>query len=150
MVHRSCAGPWWEPMFSFWILTCPHVDLIESQLWKYASKWHSFVGFRYWTSVVMSLMNRSGSSSFYVYPSDFEAKHPTHCSSCHFRLFILFFRDLFLDILWFYACTLLYLQATEVLSLALRQGGWRLKSLRLNNCCIGQSGVLHLLQSLQG
>lgn len=41
-------------------------------------------------------------------------------------------------------------QASEVLSRALRQGGWRLKSLSLNSCCIGQSGVLHLLQSLQG
>ncbi|KAG0561292.1 hypothetical protein KC19_9G052400 [Ceratodon purpureus] len=41
-------------------------------------------------------------------------------------------------------------QAIDVLSVALRQEGCRLKSVILNNCSIGQSGVLHLLESLEG
>lgn len=45
---------------------------------------------------------------------------------------------------------MLYLQGAEVLSLALRQEECRWKSLTLDDCCIGQTGVLLLLQALEG
>lgn len=41
-------------------------------------------------------------------------------------------------------------QGAEVLSLALRQEECRWKSLTLDDCCIGQTGVLLLLQALEG
>lgn len=48
-------------------------------------------------------------------------------------------------------CVLMvHVQAAETLASAVSQEGCRLKSLSLNYCCVGQRGVLNLLQSLQG